>query len=126
GSRLRRAPDTGGKTTVSSDAQLLPLLKLYQPAHMRYYLITACLICRIVGMPDRKVDVGKQERVSFVMRRLIKPESAPPGRDLTLPENWDEYAWIKTAVGYAWQSVQNEKQTRNDIVLETEERLPLF
>ena len=126
GGRLRRAPDTGGKATVSSDAQSLPFLKLYQPAHMRYYLITACLTCRIVGMPDRKVDVGKQERVSFVMRRLIKPEPAPPGKDLTRPENWDEYAWVKTPVGYAWQSVQNEKQTRNDIVLETEERLPLF
>ena len=125
GSRLRRM-STGAKATASSEAQSLPLLKLYQPAHMRYYLITACLTCRIAGMPDRKVDVGKQERVSFVMRRLIKPESAPPGKDLTLPENWDEYAWVKTPTNYTWQKVQNGDQTRNDVVLDNEERLPLF
>jgi hypothetical protein len=126
GNRLRRTTDTGAKAKSLSDAQSLPMLKLYQPAQMRYYLITACLICRIAGMPDRKVDFGKQERVSFVMRRLIKPESAPPGRDLTLPENWDEYAWVKAPAGYTWQKVQNGDQTRNDVVLNNEERLPLF
>jgi hypothetical protein len=125
GSRLRRT-STGAKATASSDAQSLPLLKLYQPAHMRYYLITACLTCRIAGMPDRKVDVGKQERVSFVMRRLFQPAATTPGIDPDDPKNWDEYAWAKTSTGYTWQSVQNGGQLRNDVVLNTEERLPLF
>ncbi len=36
GSRRRRAADTGDKRSESDDAQQLPHLKLYQPAHQRY------------------------------------------------------------------------------------------
>src|SRR5262245_40678185 len=64
---------TGAKATSSTDAAELPRLKLYQPAHQRYYLVSACLVCASPGLPDRKVDAGKQEKISFVMRRLIKP-----------------------------------------------------
>ena len=49
-------------------------LKLYQPAHQRYYLVTACLVCGIVGLPDRALDSAHQERVSFVVRRLLPPQ----------------------------------------------------
>ncbi|HET8797748.1 MAG TPA: hypothetical protein VFO89_08675, partial [Thermoanaerobaculia bacterium] len=52
-------------------------LKFYQPAHERYYLVTASLICRIVGMPDRALDTTKQERATFVIRMLqMADESA--------------------------------------------------
>ena len=126
GSRRRRAADTGDKRSESDDAQQLPHLKLYQPAHQRYYLISACLTCQIVGLPDRKVEAGKQERVGFVMRRLLRPAVAAAGTDPEDPTYWDEYAWVKTAAGYAWQSVRNASQTKNEVVLDDEERLPLF
>ena len=45
-------------------------LKLFQPAHQRFYLVTACLVCRALGLPDRALDTTVQERVSFVVRRL--------------------------------------------------------
>lgn len=45
-------------------------LKFYQPAHQRYYLITASLVCRSIGLPDRVVDTTKQERATFVIRML--------------------------------------------------------
>lgn len=45
-------------------------LKLFHPASQRYYVVTACLICRTLGMPDHPVDSGAQERVSFVMRMV--------------------------------------------------------
>src|SRR5262249_9004383 len=31
-------------------------LKLYQPAHKRFYLLAASLVCQIPGMPDRALD----------------------------------------------------------------------
>jgi hypothetical protein len=60
-------------------------LKLYQPAHGHFYLVTCSLVCQIAGMPDRTVDAARQERASFVIRRL-RPNPAQPGA-------WIEYAW---------------------------------
>jgi hypothetical protein len=126
GSRRQRSTDTGDKMRELDDAKQLPILKLYQPAHMRYYLITACLTCQSVGLPDRKVEAGKQERVSFVMRRLLRPVAAVTGKDPEDATYWDEYAWVKTSSGYAWQSVRSPSQAKYGVVLDEEERLPLF
>jgi len=115
GNTLRRASDTGVKPPELSDATALENLKLYQPAHLRYYLVTACLTCQIAGLPDRKVDAGKQQRVGFVVRRLIPP--TPDG---------DEYAWVKTPAGSGWKKVRTQSQDPEDVVLDLEERLPLF
>jgi hypothetical protein len=38
------------------------LLKLYQPAHQRFYLVAAALVCRLPGLPDRTIDGGRDER----------------------------------------------------------------
>ncbi|HET6438805.1 MAG TPA: hypothetical protein VFG59_12125 [Anaeromyxobacter sp.] len=43
--------------------------KLYQPAHGRFYLVTASLVCRRVGLPDHLVDPTHDERAAFVLRR---------------------------------------------------------
>lgn len=51
-----------------------PPLKLFHPAHQRYYLVAACLVCRTVGLPDRPIDPAVQERVTFVIRRLDLPD----------------------------------------------------
>jgi len=44
-------------------------LKLYQPLHSRYYLVTASLVCQQVGLPDKDVDLKKGEKTYFVIRR---------------------------------------------------------
>jgi len=49
-------------------------LKLFQPAHQRYYLVSACLVCRTPGMPDR--IIASDERAAFVIRRLL-PQAEP-------------------------------------------------
>jgi hypothetical protein len=49
-------------------AHLTP--KLYQPAHGRFYLVAASLVCRRVGLPDRAVDPAHAESAGFVLRRL--------------------------------------------------------
>jgi hypothetical protein len=48
----------GLKVAEKDDAKDVPL-KLYQPAHQRYYLVTGCLVCRIPGLPDRTLDARR-------------------------------------------------------------------
>jgi hypothetical protein len=119
-SKLRRPTDTGAKPGESTDATALPNLKLYQPAHMRYYLVSACLTCRTVGLPDRKVDAGKQERVSFVVRRLLSPPNGQAGAAAV------ECAWVKGQTAYSWQPVDPTGLKGNARLPDDEERLPLF
>ena len=65
-----------GKKPAETDvAKSLPL-KLYQPAHQRFYLVTSSLVCQQPGLPDRKIDPGKQEQAGFVLRRLLQPKSS--------------------------------------------------
>jgi hypothetical protein len=57
-------------TDTDDDVADLPL-KLYQPAHERYYLVTANLVCRVPGLPDRTLKTNNDEQVSFVLRRYL-------------------------------------------------------
>ncbi len=91
-------------------------LKLYQPAHQRFYLMSACLVCRLPGLPDRMLEVGAGERVSFVVRRLRPKTSAPRSKsfvfDLT---TCDEYALVNDR----WEKVTT------DLMID-EEQLTMF
>ena len=105
-----------------------PNLKLYQPSHQRYYLVTACLVCGRAGLPDRAVNPGRQEKATFVLRRLL-----PPGRldiKVDLPpfdaNTWEEYAFVSGKSGNGWQRIPRDKQLDGGIVIEGEEQLPLF
>jgi hypothetical protein len=73
------------------------VLKLYQPVHGRYYLVTTCLVCRKLGLPDRRIDAGAQETATFVMR-LLQPhaDADPQNPD---PRQCDELALVNGA----WQ-----------------------
>jgi len=95
-------------------------LTLYQPAHQRHYLVTACLVCRVPGLPDRLLDTGDDERVSFVLRRLRPKAPGPlPARfDL---ETCDEYAFAGTPQNQQWRKVGN-----GATLLPDEEPMPLF
>ena len=45
------------------------MLKLYQPIHGFFYLVTASLVCHMPGLPDRVVNMQTQ-KVGFVLRRI--------------------------------------------------------
>ena len=90
-----------------------PPLKLYQPAHLRYYLVAACLVCRVPGLPDHAPDLGREESVGFVVRRLIQRENS---------NLKDEYAFVTTPRGRGWQKLTDGASA----LAEGEERLPLF
>lgn len=85
-------------------------LKLYQPVHQRYYLVTANLVCRIPGLPDRTLKRNHDEQVSFVLRRFLRPMGS---------SNLQEHALVNGA----WQMVSaGEEQT----LLPGEEQCPMF
>lgn len=83
---------------LSEEQAALPL-KLYQPAHQRFYLAAGCLVCRVPGMPNRTPDPGAGEKAAFVLRRL----EGTPGAFTR------EYAYVKEASGSRWVEVSEGK-----------------
>ncbi len=77
-------------------------LKLYQPAHGRYYLVAAALTCRFPGFPEREIVAADGEGVFFVLRRYI---------------DGAEYGWVNKS----WQPLDGNARR----VLDGEERLTL-
>jgi len=90
-------------------------LKLYQPAHQRYYVATATLACALPGMPDRTPG-GAHEKTGFVLRRLLP--KARGGDGLA------EFAFVKAADGARWQLVSGDGE--GDVLAPGEELLPVF
>jgi hypothetical protein len=118
---LARRQPAGLVAPPSPPAESVPAgtpLKLYQPAHQRYYLVASSLVCGVPGLPDRGVEAGRGEQIACVIRRLLPPSSGTPGP----VDSWDEYAWVPRPHGYVWQKVGTDPLQ----VLEDEERLPLF
>lgn len=91
---------------------------LYQPAHQRFYLLAASLVCSLPGLPDRVADPAK-ERLSFVVRRLV-PAAEGVEVDPTDPDTFLEQAWIGDRRAGEWADVEGTA------VAAGEERLPLF
>lgn len=124
-----RARNSGSLTAAlrNGDGRRTAPLKLYQPGHQRYYLVSACLVCGIAGLPDRAVDPAK-EKISFVVRRLLP--RVIPSLDRDLPDveraTWEEYAMIASPAGAAWEKVAKVSGATPLVILPGEERLPLF
>ena len=66
-------------------------LKLFQPLHGCYYLVTASLVCRQLGLPDKAIARADGETVSFVIRRRTSDGEA---------------AWIVTDDGGCWDPLE--------------------
>lgn len=91
------------------------ILKLYQPAQQRFYLVTASLVCQQRGLPERAVNTSEGETTSFVLRRLVARNGTVQPSN---PSTFDEYGW-EPEKGWTQLSTPNS-------VSETEERLPMF
>lgn len=129
--QLKAASTVGAGADFGPGSEVMPStdkpLKLYQPAHKRFYLVTASLVCRRIGLPDRLVDNAKQQTVRFVIRRLLPKESS----EIQTPEicnvdDCNEYAFINDESGSYWQQVQSNDQVNENGILDSEERLPMF
>lgn len=103
-------------------------LKLYQPAHQRYYLVASSLVCGRAGLPDRAINPGKQERVSCVVRRMFPPGSLDINIPLPPfdPATWEEYAFVSTSTGNRWKRIPRQTQLNGGVLLDGEDQLPLF
>lgn len=121
--RSRIAP-VPAKQLIPEKTQVRELpLKLYQPAHQRYYLVSASLVCPQVGLPDRTVTRSGQEQVGYVLRRLL-PETVGTDQAAGTSAPIHEHAFVPGAHGARWQRVSTDG---NDAVLcPGEEILPLF
>jgi hypothetical protein len=108
--------------TSFSNASTGKNLKLYQPAHQRFYLISACLVCERPGLPDKALNGDREEKVSFVIRRLFPQGELNTDEPLpALDSTWEEYAFIVTTQGASWEKVESKSSIDAD-----EERQPLF
>src|SRR5205085_9155666 len=77
---------------------------------------SACLVCRLPGLPDRALSTGRQDRASFVVRRLRTVNGATV-----------EYAFLPNAPNGGppnggWQ----DASAAPELLQPGEEQLPLF
>lgn len=110
-------------TTVVRAPADIPL-KLFQPAHMRFYLVAGALACRIPGLPDRFVDVGAGERIFFVLRRVEAGVEYGWGTGVptAAAELLDAPGYLPAATAKGWRAVAGPAHA----LLADEERFPLF
>ena len=107
----------GAALQSAASAAAAQPLKLYQPAHQRFYLVAACLVCRVAGLPDKTLDTAREERVGYVVRRLYQV----PTKQGDPPNPIEEYAFVVTPHGPGWQKVGAAAG-----LIEGEEVMPLF
>jgi hypothetical protein len=98
-------------------------LKLYQPAHQRYYLVTASLVCNVTGFPNRTINRGNGEQATFVVRRLVFEDGQQAA--VTGTSAATEYAYVRTDGGYSWTLV-SESADGGNTLQSGEEQLPMF
>lgn len=125
----RRDKNTGPPVQAQPSSE--GLLKLYQPSQQRFYLVTASLVCRKAGLPDKSISPNTLERPTFVVRRItpnddVTAEQLAKGDINTVQsqiQNCTEYAYVAVESGYQWRDVS--KLLPNHLA-PAEERLPMF
>lgn len=91
-------------------------LKLYQPLHQRYYLVTGSLVCRQFGLPDRTVVRKNGEKTSFVLRKTVIRTVGSITKEV-------ELGWINNGLEKGWQDLIEHGKAVD--IRGDEERLPL-
>jgi hypothetical protein len=116
-SRQRQTPPTAPE----ADEEQLPL-KLYQAGHNRHYLVTASLVCDEAGLPDCEPEPGRNEKATFIVRRLL-----PPADNADAPlSRWDEYAFVAGTRSSSWRRIGSRNAAAARSLITGEEQLPMF
>ena len=103
-------------------------IKLFHSSHQRFYLVSASLVTSDYGFPDQALDLGKREKASFVLRRLVPPAGSgkiAEGEEIDLA-GWDEYAFVSTPGGQRWVRLDETGKPSCRRLWPGEEQLPLF
>src|SRR5215203_472176 len=77
---------TPSKFTTFANKSAAKPLKLYQPAHQRFYMISACLVCERPGLPDKIPNAGREEKVTYIIRRMFPKVDSAPTKPLPPPD----------------------------------------
>jgi len=107
-------------------------IRLYQPSHQRYYLVTASLITNKSAYPDHLLDLSNNEFASYVVRAVAKRTVDSAFQKKTgkykQDDTWYEYALVTTAFGQAWKELgpYQLESTALQRLVSGEEKLPLF
>ena len=120
-SRAKRIDQINQRIKTPASVPDLPStddVKLFQPAHQRYYVVTGSLISGEKGLPDYPVDLSARERATFVVRAL----------KTTPKEVTEEYGFVATSSGMAWQKLGAHGDDKMAVmrILPNEEQHPLF
>ena len=93
-------------------------IKLYQAAHLRYYVVTASLVSEEKGYPDYLLNLSNGEQATFVVRALVENHEG----------SLDEYGFVSTSSGMVWRKVgpHGHESASARSVVPNEEKLPLF
>ena len=128
--RYARLPETRievGRQKIELEPEIVHdlALGLAVQAADRYYLVAASLVCNRPGLPYRNINLGRQEKVTFVIRRVVPKngQAADTRQPTGAQEEPDEYAFIKTTSGGVWKKLT---QNQHADVSEGEEHFPLF
>lgn len=78
--KQRKAVKDSDKMLANQNRELAEynVLKLYQPAQQRFYMVGASLVCDIPGYPDSTVDSIKGEKVTYVVRVCYRQVQTTP------------------------------------------------
>ena len=98
---------------VAAEDKIDGKLKLFHPAHGRYYLVTGSLVCRQVGLPDRTIARADGEGAFFVIRRAV-----------TVGGVKQEQGWVDEGPQRGWQPLVDGRG-RTVAARADEEYLPL-
>ncbi|MFN7937161.1 MAG: hypothetical protein U0R19_27805 [Bryobacteraceae bacterium] len=116
---LRAKPETW-RDAPGSSGMAGKGLKLYQPTHGRFYLVSASLACRVPGLPDHTLRAAQGERVSFVLRRLVAKNANVTPAIAFDPNAFQEFAWVDPEGSPRWVKVTGSG------LMDGEEKLPMF
>lgn len=121
-------PSGRTSTSVAGEPAPAEILKFYQPAHQRYYLVAAHLVCGRAGLPDRAINAARKESIGFVVRRMLPPGVPNPNQSLPPfnPATWEEYAFVSAGKSRSWQRIPKQLPPREALLVKGEEKLPLF
>ena len=115
-----RSRPVAATADVSEKAQHVTLpLKLYQPAHQRYYLVGASLVCGVAGLPERARGDRRQRAGRLRVAPAVAADAGEHG-DARLRE----FAFVKDAHGARWRRVADGDDGAQ--LAPGEELLPLF
>ena len=76
-------------------------VRLYQPVHGRFYLLSATLVCARYLFPDKRIDAGQGHSAFFVLRQL-RPARPGVAVDTGDPSTYAEWAWVPAGNAGAW------------------------